>query len=894
MEINQINKTVVLTVDPITNVVNFEVTQVISPTVIIEVSEVGRKGDQGNKGDKGDTGADSIVPGPKGDQGDTGLKGDQGDTGADSIVPGPKGDTGDTGLKGDQGDTGADSIVPGPKGDQGDTGLKGDQGDTGADSIVPGPKGDTGDTANTTGLATTVYVDEQDTALDTRIVLLESKGQLGYNRFTGKSYVIWSGVGLTYDVYYTSYYIDEVLYQGGFTQVTLAVSDPTDPRFDLVKVNATGVKVVTGAASANPELPSIDPTTELEIAPILVGAGTVAPPISTNEDVYYENTEWTTASNNGTVNFNATSNPFQGAKHIDCGAFTNGQYIRFTDSVLNQLGDFSLLKFYFSLKSSFSNNTRISIKFYNGSALISSVVTVVSGNYNFNRTIINSYQVLIIPLSDFTFSSSSFDRIEIAMIGSNSSGFRMDNISLTQGVGISSPEQVAVATIITDNGVANATIKDDTFQFRGSGGMTISAVGKILTFTSLFTAGLKTNYDNAYGWVVANGDNILTSLGLKADKTYVDSQDAAYLASGKTYADGLITQLINGAPEDANTLKELNDKILAVQAIIGGSNPDADSIVNTVSELLAVFSTYTEGVNLVTLLAGKVNTIDVYNALDQIVAGKVLDARQGKVLKDLIDALQTAVNNKINTSDISQTIETDKASTTKVGSVKAFYDWAVALFQVKLISGTNIKTLNNESILGSGNIVVTGGGSSTVGTRYETTWVSGSQQFTMPTDYASVVSVIVQGVSLKSSQYSLQAPNKVTILDTLNANDYIIIIYGSTIAVVADPAQITITTTVSITTDTLGNLGKGQKGKHVLIDNGVNAINITVNGGVEFIATYEKLGSGAITFVQGANRALNGVDGGLVMNGAIGSTAAISSGIPSATTKDNIRISNAT
>jgi hypothetical protein len=52
------------------------------------------------------------------------------------------------------------------------------------------------------------------------------------------------------------------------------------------------------------------------------------------------------------------------------------------------------------------------------------------------------------------------------------------------------------------------------------------------------------------------------------------------------------------AHQDANTLKELNDKILAIQSIIGGSNPDADSIVNTVAELLAVFSTYTEGANV--------------------------------------------------------------------------------------------------------------------------------------------------------------------------------------------------------------------------------------------------------------------------------------------------------
>jgi hypothetical protein len=33
------------------------------------------------------------------------------------------------------------------------------------------------------------------------------------------------------------------------------------------------------------------------------------------------------------------------------------------------------------------------------------------------------------------------------------------------------------------------------------------------------------------------------------------SKDAAKLAEAKLYADGLITQIVNGSPEDANTLK---------------------------------------------------------------------------------------------------------------------------------------------------------------------------------------------------------------------------------------------------------------------------------------------------------------------------------------------------
>lgn len=118
-----------------------------------------------------------------------------------------------------------------------------------------------------------------------------------------------------------------------------------------------------------------------------------------------------------------------------------------------------------------------------------------------------------------------------------------------------------------------------------------------------------------------------------------------------------IAQLINGAPSDANTLKELNDKILAINAIIGGTAADGDSLVNTVAELLAVFQTYPEGSDIAVLLSAKIASSDIVNNLTQVVAGKVLDGRQGKILKDLIDALSATVatntaNIAINTAAI--------------------------------------------------------------------------------------------------------------------------------------------------------------------------------------------------------------------------------------------------
>jgi len=100
-------------------------------------------------------------------------------------------------------------------------------------------------------------------------------------------------------------------------------------------------------------------------------------------------------------------------------------------------------------------------------------------------------------------------------------------------------------------------------------------------------------------------------------------------------------------------------------------------------------------------------------------------------------------------------------------------------------------------------------------------------------------------------------------------------------------SKIKITTSVSITTSTLDASNYSQNGKTVIIDNGVNAINITINS--EISASYLKKGTGAITFVQGSGRTLVQVDNTNVMDGAVGSTASVTSD----GTTDYLRISNA-
>ena len=58
-----------------------------------------------------------------------------------------------------------------------------------------------------------------------------------------------------------------------------------------------------------------------------------------------------------------------------------------------------------------------------------------------------------------------------------------------------------------------------------------------------------------------------------------------------------------------------------------------------------------------------------------------------------------------------------KDTTTKVSAIKTLYDWAVGKFQSVLVSGTNIKTINSTSLLGSGNIAISAGSSLIIDTK---------------------------------------------------------------------------------------------------------------------------------------------------------------------------------
>lgn len=128
----------------------------------------------------------------------------------------------------------------------------------------------------------------------------------------------------------------------------------------------------------------------------------------------------------------------------------------------------------------------------------------------------------------------------------------------------------------------------------------------------------------------------------------------------------------------------------------------------------------------------------------------------------------------------------------------------------------------------------------------------------------------------------------VVIADGTQGNGYILTSDTNGVASWASTVAV-ITTTSSITTNTLDNNGLSQMNKCVIIDNGTYSINLTVDTTSGFTSTYLKHGTASISFVQGSGRTLVQVDGTLVLNGAVGSSATIIS----YSTTDYLRVNNA-
>jgi hypothetical protein len=265
-------------------------------------------------------------------------------------------------------------------------------------------------------------------------------GTPGYspNQLISGGGVVWVS-NYNYTVSAASYIIQNIGYSSPQTNITLTAADPTFDRCDLVYVDNTGVVgVSTGTASAQPACPVLDPSTQLQITPLRVDAGSTQPSTITQTDIYHENTEWTMTKTGTPINLASTNNPHSGTVDIEGTNAVTGNFFTATDPLAGtvDLASRNNLVFYIRPKAAWPTGTRsITIQWYNGTTPKGTPVVLANGNFSFNSANL-TYQQIVIPTSLFAANGIPMTAVRFTMSGTSTAtfGWYIDDIILQGGV----------------------------------------------------------------------------------------------------------------------------------------------------------------------------------------------------------------------------------------------------------------------------------------------------------------------------------------------------------------------------------------------------------------------------------------------------------------------------
>ena len=137
------------------------------------------------------------------------------------------------------------------------------------------------------------------------------------------------------------------------------------------------------------------------------------------------------------------------------------------------------------------------------------------------------------------------------------------------------------------------------------------------------------------------GEVVENVVGNTYDKTQVDNK-----------INELNTKISTEATERRNADSSFTIKLNELQGIVDvlqnwktsfSNSSDDDNIINNIAELLSVFRTMPEGTDILELINTKVSISSIVDNLDSLLTNAPLSAHQGKVLKDLIDAINNSL-----------------------------------------------------------------------------------------------------------------------------------------------------------------------------------------------------------------------------------------------------------
>lgn len=489
--------------------------------------------------------------------------------------------------------------------------------------------------------------------------------------------VVWDSL-LIFHVTPATYYIDGNRYTSPLTQVDLSPSDPTYPRQDVIALDTTGsVVVLTGTASDNPAKPQVDPSSQLELTSVLVTAGATTPSGVSEDVIFDEHAEsWVYTSNGLSLSTDPdnTSPVVHGSKSLKIGSVSAGANLIFTYPSLLPVSGYTTISFWLYLSNSMNNRQNLSMTLYNGSTAVSSAVPLT-----FSKTTTGSWQLVTVSFSAFTFSGTSFDKVQLTITGSMTNLY-IDWLRLQGGItqsGGGSGGNNYTAPTITDGTNAESLSSGRTMKLQSSDGRASWNVSHNASNELVISLAIDST-------PISSVEGLQTLLDSKMDTAYRRNDTLFGVKAGVEFViDTVIKVYYN--PEQFTGSGETDSDLLEIVVRDTASAPSYALGYDTASKRFYYYTWPTGGGG-----SGTVTGVAVASA-----------------------------NGLAGTSDGNATTPTLTLSTSVTGMLKGNGTAISAAtagtdYQAPLVSGTNIKTVNGNSLLGSGDLTISSGGVGTI------------------------------------------------------------------------------------------------------------------------------------------------------------------------------------
>lgn len=292
-----------------------------------------------------------------------------------------------------------------------------------------------------------------------------------------------------------------------------------------------------------------------------------------------------------------------------------------------------------------------------------------------------------------------------------------------------------VPIFVTFTATNSAAVADLTLNVNGTGAKGLKKIYNATTRSNLTSAG-ELRVDQTYlfvydgtAWVCLTLNYNTTYSALSQTDADTGTSTSSRLISAKVLADTITNRI---ASKQDTLVSGTNIKTVNGTSILGSGNIDAEDIfwatygTTTFEELTAAWN---DGKQILCFWSNR-----VYNLI-YVGTSFTFGYVWGTTTYRLACSASSVWSN---TSDSNQSQITATGLLKGTGSGNVSAAVAGTDYQEVLVSGTNIKTINNESLLGSGNITIQGGGGSSDAVLYTAQTLTSSQQTQARTNIAAV------------------------------------------------------------------------------------------------------------------------------------------------------------